>query len=217
MSHYHNDKQPQVQRIFFCLSLHEIVSCTIMHLIHAYTHPILLSYLYVTWLYPLGDIHDFSPHLVMTLSPLCFGNGRVHLEFPALALIVHVTGLCTHMVICWPTSIHIDAPPMWQHVWKCAQQQCGRAVARQAGGMAKRVPQPPHTHNPTHTHLPSITCPRHLIWSPSNSARILSNSLTMDLQQIRAQQHPDLPQSPVQCFIRKTQFFLSCLTFLRYT
>ena len=48
-------------------------------------------------------------------------------------------------------------------------------AARQAGGVATRVPQPqPHTLNSTHTHLASIARPRHLIRSPSNSARVSS-------------------------------------------
>ncbi|KAH9976085.1 hypothetical protein BJV77DRAFT_1054147 [Russula vinacea] len=58
------------------------------------------------------------------------------------------------------------------------------AAARQAGGVATRVPQPqPHTLNSTHTHLASIACPRHLIRSPSNSAR----------------RRPDPPQSHQNC------------------
>ena len=49
------------------------------------------------------------------------------------------------------------------------------AAARQAGGVATCVPQPqPHTLNSTHTHLASIARPRHLIRSPSNSARVSS-------------------------------------------
>ena len=73
------------------------------------------------------------------------------------------------------------------------------APARQAGGVATRVPQPhPHTLN-THTNLPSIARPRHLIRSPSNLARIPSICGTMHHQQIRAQRHPDPPQSHQNC------------------
>ena len=44
---------------------------------------------------------------------------------------------------------------------------------------------------PDHLHLPSTTCPRQPLGSPSNSARILSMGRTTDPQRIRAQQHPD--------------------------
>ena len=73
------------------------------------------------------------------------------------------------------------------------------APARQAGGVATRVPQPqPHTLN-THTNLPSIARPRHLIRSPSNLARIPSICGTTHHQRIRAQWHPDPPQSHQNC------------------
>ena len=74
------------------------------------------------------------------------------------------------------------------------------APARQAGGVATRVPQPqPHTLN-THTSLPLIACPRHLIRLPSNLARILSICGKTHPQRIRAQRRPDPPQSHQNCF-----------------
>ena len=73
------------------------------------------------------------------------------------------------------------------------------APARQAGGVATRLPQPqPHTLN-THTNLPSIARPRHLIRSPSNLARIPSICGTTHPQRIRAQRRPDPPQSHQNC------------------
>ena len=73
------------------------------------------------------------------------------------------------------------------------------APARQAGGVATRMPQPqPHMLN-THTNLPLIARPRHLIRSPSNLARILSIRGTTHPQQIRAQRRPDPPQSHQTC------------------
>ena len=72
-----------------------------------------------------------------------------------------------------------------------------RAPARQASGVATRVPQP-HTLN-THTNLPLIARPRHLIRSPSNLARIPSICGTTHPQQIRAQRRPDPPQSHQNC------------------
>ena len=73
-------------------------------------------------------------------------------------------------------------------------------AAQQASGVATRVPQPqPHTLNSTHTHLASIARPRHLIRSPSSSARVLSICGTTHPQQIRAQRRPDPPQSHQNC------------------
>jgi hypothetical protein len=73
------------------------------------------------------------------------------------------------------------------------------APARQAGGVATCMPQPqPHTLN-THTNLPSIARPRHLIRSPSNMARIPSICGTMHPQRIRVQRRPDPPQSHQNC------------------
>ena len=73
-------------------------------------------------------------------------------------------------------------------------------AARQAGGVATRVPQPqPHTLNSTHTHLASIARPRHLIRSPSNSARVSSICGTTHPQRIGAQRRPDPPQSHQNC------------------
>ena len=73
-------------------------------------------------------------------------------------------------------------------------------AARQASGVATRMPQPqPHTLNSTHTHLASIARPRHLIRSPSNSARVLSICGTTHPQRIRAQRRPDPPQSHQNC------------------
>ena len=71
------------------------------------------------------------------------------------------------------------------------------AVARPAGGVATRDSQPRPHHPPPQ--LQVTMRPRHLIGSPSNSARISSMGHTTDPQRIRAQRRPDPPQSHQNC------------------
>ena len=71
------------------------------------------------------------------------------------------------------------------------------AVARPAGGVATRDSQPRPHHPPPQ--LQVTMRPRHLIGSPSNSARISSMGHTTDPQRIRAQWRPDPPQSHQNC------------------
>ena len=95
----------------------------------------------------------------------------------------------------------VDAPPMQQHAQKCAQQRLkarslmwwsGGPTCRWRGNVRLSATATPH-HPPPR--LQATTHPRHLIRLPSNLARILSMGHTTDPQQIRAQWHPDPPQS----------------------
>ena len=99
-----------------------------------------------------------------------------------------------------PLDFCVDAPLMWQHARKCAQQRLrARSPTWRSSGptcrwrgnaqlSATATPHPP-------PQLQATTCPHHLIGSPSNLARILSMCHMTDPQRIRAQWCPDPPQS----------------------
>ena len=71
-------------------------------------------------------------------------------------------------------------------------QRSGGPTCRWRGNAQLSATATPH-HPPPQ--LQVTTRPRHLIGSPSNSARILSMGHTTDPQRIRAQRRPDPPQS----------------------
>ena len=58
----------------------------------------------------------------------------------------------------------------------------GGAPARQAGGAATRVAQPPQPHNPSNSQHTATAHPRRLLGSAPNSVEILSIGGTMDPQ-----------------------------------
>ena len=62
--------------------------------------------------------------------------------------------------------------------------RCSGAPARQAGGAATRVAQPPQPDNPSSTQHTATAHPRRLLGSAPNSVEILSIGGTMDPQQI---------------------------------
>ena len=69
--------------------------------------------------------------------------------------------------------------------------QRGGAPARQAGGAATHMAQPPQPHNPSITQHTATAHPRRLLRSAPNSVEISSIGGTMDPQQIGA-----IPRSP---------------------
>ena len=71
----------------------------------------------------------------------------------------------------------------------------GRAPARQAGGAATRVAQPPQPHNPSSTQHTATAHPRQLLGSAPNLVEISSIGGTMDPQQIEALRSLDPRQS----------------------
>ena len=73
--------------------------------------------------------------------------------------------------------------------------RCGGALARQAGGAATRVAQPPQPHNPSSTQHTATAHPRRLLGSAPNSVEISSIGGAMDPQRIGALRSLDPRQS----------------------
>ena len=78
--------------------------------------------------------------------------------------------------------------------------QCGRALARQAGGTATHVAQPPQPHNPSNSQHTATAHPRRLLGSAPNSVEISSIGGTMDPQRIGELRSLD-PQQSLKTFI----------------
>ena len=78
--------------------------------------------------------------------------------------------------------------------------RCGGAPARQAGGAATRVAQPPQPHNPSSTQHTATAHPRRLLGSAPNSVEISSIGSTMDPQRIGALRSLD-PWQSLKTFI----------------
>ena len=73
--------------------------------------------------------------------------------------------------------------------------RCGRVLARQAGGAATRVAQPPQPHNPSSSQHTATAHPHRLLGSASNSVEISSIGGTTGPQQIGALRFLDPQQS----------------------
>jgi hypothetical protein len=76
----------------------------------------------------------------------------------------------------------------------------GGAPARQAGGAATRVAQPPQPHNPSNSQHTATAHPRRLLGSAPNSVEISSIGGTMDPQRIGALRSLD-PRQSLKTFI----------------
>ena len=77
----------------------------------------------------------------------------------------------------------------------------GGAPARQAGGAATRVAQPPQPHNPSNSQHTATAHPRQLLGSAPNSVEILSIGGTTGPQQIGALRYLN-PQQSLKTFTR---------------
>ena len=75
-----------------------------------------------------------------------------------------------------------------------------RALARQAGGAATRVAQPPQPHNPSNSQHTATAHPRRLLGSAPNSVEISSIGGTTGPQQIGALRSLD-PRQSLKTFI----------------
>ena len=78
--------------------------------------------------------------------------------------------------------------------------RCGGALARQAGGAATCVAQPPQPHNPSNSQHTATAHPRRLLGSAPNSVEISSIGGTMDPQRIGALRSLD-PRQSLKTFI----------------
>ena len=77
--------------------------------------------------------------------------------------------------------------------------RCGGAPARQAGGAAMRVAQPPQPHNPSSTQHTATAHPHRLLGSAPNSVEISSIGGAMDPQRIGALRSLD-PRESLKTF-----------------